>query len=54
MLGDRDKMVSLEETTAVYKAIPHAALAVLPNTPHALEQTDPSLIAFFIHRFLGS
>src|ERR1044071_7638616 len=34
MLGDRDKMVTLEETVAVYKKLPKAQLAVLPGTPH--------------------
>jgi pimeloyl-ACP methyl ester carboxylesterase len=37
MLGDRDKMVTLEETVAVYRQLPHGQLAVLPNTPHPLE-----------------
>lgn len=53
MLGDRDKMVTLEETVAVYKALPAAQMAVLPNTPHPLEQADTSLIGFFIRRFLS-
>ncbi len=37
MLGDRDKMVSFEETVAVYKALPNAQLCVLPGTGHPIE-----------------
>jgi len=52
MIGDRDKMVSLEETVAVYKQLPNAALAVLPNIPHPIEQADIVLLAMHIDRFL--
>jgi pimeloyl-ACP methyl ester carboxylesterase len=53
LLGDRDKMVSLDETVAVYKALPNAQMAILPDTPHPLEQVDVQLLAFFIRRFIG-
>jgi pimeloyl-ACP methyl ester carboxylesterase len=53
LLGDRDKMVSLDETVAVYKALPNAQMGILPNTPHPLEQVDTQLLAFFIRRFIG-
>lgn len=52
MLGDRDKMVTLEETMAVYKSLPNAQLAILPNTPHPIEQVDVELLAYFIKRFV--
>jgi pimeloyl-ACP methyl ester carboxylesterase len=45
MLGDRDKMVTLEETVAVYKALPDAKMAVLPGTPHIIDQVSPLLVA---------
>jgi pimeloyl-ACP methyl ester carboxylesterase len=48
LLGDRDKMVSLEETIAVYKFLPNAQLGVLPGTPHPLEQVDINLLCRFI------
>jgi pimeloyl-ACP methyl ester carboxylesterase len=51
MVGDRDKMVTLQETVAVYKALPEAQLAVLPATPHPLEKVDTALLATFIQRF---
>lgn len=51
MLGDRDKMVSLEETVAVAKALPFGELAVLPNTPHPWEGVDAAIVAYFLQRF---
>lgn len=53
LLGDRDKMVSLEETVAVYKQLPQAQLGVLPATPHPIEQVDTGLLAFHVKRFIG-
>ncbi len=52
LLGDRDKMVTLEETTAVYKQLPNAQLGVLPGTPHAFEQVKVSFLAEMITRFI--
>lgn len=51
MLGDRDKMVSMDETTDVYKRIPCGQLCILPATPHSLEQVDADLLSTFIQRF---
>jgi pimeloyl-ACP methyl ester carboxylesterase len=53
MLGDRDKMVTLEETVRVFKKFANAQLAVLPNTPHPIEQVDTELLAFHIRKFIG-
>jgi len=52
MLGDRDTMVTLTETVEVYRALPQAQLAVLPNTPHPLEKAEPALVAAVLQRFL--
>lgn len=52
MIGDRDKMVSIDETAAVYKLLPKAQFAVLPGTPHPIEQSDASLVCDHIKRFL--
>ncbi len=52
MIGDRDKMVSLDETVAVYNQLPSAQLAVLPATPHPIEQVDVSLIGYHIKKFI--
>lgn len=52
LLGDRDKMITLEETVAVYKSLPDAQMGVLPGTPHPIEQVDTSQLSFFIKRFI--
>lgn len=52
MLGDRDKMVSLEETVNVYKTLPNAQLAILPGTPHVIEKVDYKMLGWFIQRFI--
>jgi hypothetical protein len=51
MLGDRDKMVSLEETMAVYQGLPNAQFAILPQTAHPIEATDMELLSFMLIRF---
>jgi pimeloyl-ACP methyl ester carboxylesterase len=53
MLGDRDKMVSLEETVAVYKALPNAQLSILPGTPHPIESVNVEHLSFMLKYFLG-
>lgn len=52
LLGDRDKMVSLDETVAVYKVLPNAQLGILPATPHPIEQVDKELLSYHISRFI--
>lgn len=53
MLGDRDKMVSLEETVRAYRMLSSGQMAVLPGTPHPFEKSDVNLVHFFIKRFIG-
>lgn len=53
MLGDRDKMVSLEETIAVYRQLPNAQLAVLPNTSHPLERVSIARLSEMIRQALN-
>jgi pimeloyl-ACP methyl ester carboxylesterase len=48
LLGDRDKMVSLDETLAVYKLLPNAKMGMLPGTQHPIEQVNPKLLGYFI------
>ncbi len=52
LLGDRDKMVGLDETRRAFNALPKGALGVLPQTAHPIEQVDVSLLAFLIQGFL--
>lgn len=43
-IGDRDKMVTLEETINVYRRLKNGKLIVLPGTPHPLEQVDTGIL----------
>ena len=54
LLGDRDKMVTLDETVAVYKQLPNAQLGILPGTPHPLEQVNIGLLKQLIIEFISS
>jgi pimeloyl-ACP methyl ester carboxylesterase len=44
MVGDRDAMVTLEETKETAKLLPNARWAVLPGTKHPLEQVRSALL----------
>ena len=51
-IGDRDTMVTIEETLDAYRALPAGELEVLPATPHPMERVDldrlsRSLVAIF-------
>lgn len=52
-VGDKDKMVSIEEATEVYRRLPEACLDVLPFTQHPLDRVNPNLLAkrlnYFFH-----
>lgn len=50
-VGDQDKMVTLEETVACYKALPNGQLAVLPDTPHLFEKMDMTRVAELANGF---
>ena len=47
-LADKDTMVSLEETTAVYKHLKNGAMYMLPNTKHPIETVDVGLLVRII------
>jgi pimeloyl-ACP methyl ester carboxylesterase len=51
MLGDKDKMVSLEETEAVADALPNAELKILSETPHPIEQVNTTILAELLTSF---
>lgn len=53
MLGDRDKMVSLDETVNIYKLLPKAQLAILPDTAHPIEMVNANRLAAEIRLFFG-
>jgi len=52
LLGDRDKMVTIEETIEVYKALPNSKFGILPGTPHPIELVDIDTISYFIRKVL--
>lgn len=52
LLGDRDKTVTMEETQAIFHALPHGELEVLPNTAHPFEKASPTRLAQTLHDFL--
>lgn len=45
MIGEKDNMVSLEETASISKLLPNAELKVLAHTGHPIEQVDTSMLA---------
>ncbi|MBL7764555.1 MAG: alpha/beta fold hydrolase [Chitinophagaceae bacterium] len=49
--GDHDKMVSLQETAAVYEKLPQGSLYILPDTPHPIEKISVELMAPQIRNF---
>jgi pimeloyl-ACP methyl ester carboxylesterase len=53
LLGDRDQMVSFDETVKAYRALPQAQLGILPEVQHPIEKVDLALLEFHIRRFFG-
>lgn len=51
MIGDRDTTVTLEESRAIYQALPQGQLEVLPATPHPLEKASPTRLAYSLLEF---
>jgi pimeloyl-ACP methyl ester carboxylesterase len=54
LVGDSDKMVSVDETMAVFDALPNARFKILPETPHPIEQVDVKLLSDLIKKFINS
>lgn len=52
MVGDRDAMVSIEETVQAYRSIPQASLTVLPDTKHPLEKVNSAVLIWEIRSFM--
>ena len=53
-VGDKDVMVSIEETVNAYRNLPNGQLFVMPNTIHPIEKIDINELAHQIKRFLLS
>ncbi len=52
LLGEKDKMITIEETIAVQQALPHGEFRSLPGTPHTIEQVDMGLLANLTRGFI--
>lgn len=52
-VGDRDVMVSIEESLAAMRALPRGELEVLPATPHPMERVDLDRLSRSLVEFLG-
>jgi pimeloyl-ACP methyl ester carboxylesterase len=50
-IGDRDRMVSIEESLWAYRALPNGELEVMPSTPHPIEQVSTRQLAHSIETF---
>lgn len=44
-VGDRDNMVSIEETADVYRKLKNGSLLILPDTPHPIEKINIDKLA---------
>ena len=53
-VGDKDVMVTIEETTNAYRKLPNAQLYVMPNTIHPIEKVNVEELANQIKRFMLS
>ncbi|MEO6833671.1 MAG: alpha/beta hydrolase [Chitinophagaceae bacterium] len=53
MVGDSDKMVSIQETMNAWHQLPTSEFAVLPGCNHPLEQVNKELLRILVERFLG-
>jgi len=50
-LGDKDSMVSLDETRKVFAALPKANMYMLPSTKHPIEGVNVELLAAIIANY---
>jgi pimeloyl-ACP methyl ester carboxylesterase len=52
-LGDKDAMVSIEETVAAYSQLPNGQFLVLPNTQHPIERVNMEELVHQIKKYLS-
>lgn len=53
-VGDKDVMVSVEETLEIYRKLPFGSLSVLPATAHPIEKINLDLLANQMRLFFNS
>ncbi|ASK30492.1 glyoxalase [Chryseobacterium sp. T16E-39] len=51
MVGDKDNMVTIEETIQTYRDIPNARLSILPDTKHPMDKIRPTLLTEIMKDF---
>lgn len=51
-VGDKDEMVSIEESAFAFRKIPKGLFYVMPNTIHAIEKVDVNQVALQIKNFI--
>lgn len=54
LLGDRDKMVRLEETIHAYRSFPNAQMGILPNTGHPIEKVNCPILKAMIFQWAST
>lgn len=52
-IGDKDTMVTIEETIDVYRNLKNASFIVFPNTPHPIEKVDLNRLSNEIKTYFG-
>lgn len=50
-IGDRDQMVTVEESLAAYRTLPNARFVVMPGTPHPIEKVSHERLARELSEF---
>ncbi len=53
-IGDKDRMVSLEETISVFRALQRSTLIVFPNTAHPFDRIDLQRLSAEIKKYFIS
>lgn len=53
LLGDRDQIISVEEAVEMYRLIPGAELAIVPNANHSLPMLRAELFTNLVSDFLA-
>jgi pimeloyl-ACP methyl ester carboxylesterase len=52
-VGDKDVMVSIEETVAAYRELPNGQFLVLPNTQHPMERVNQEELAYQLSNYFN-
>jgi len=53
-IGDRDQMVTLEETIQVYRQIKNASFQIFPETPHPIEKMNLNQLVMALNQFTSA